>query len=84
ADHKWPAYTDWCDRFYFCVDPDFPQDLLPADQGLIISDGFDADIIRPAREHPLHASRRKALILRFARKAAQRLHWVEDPNRYGA
>ena len=30
ADHKWPEYLEFCDRFYFAVAHDFPNELLPA------------------------------------------------------
>ena len=29
ADHKWRDYLEFCDRFYFAVEPDFPLALLP-------------------------------------------------------
>ncbi len=29
ADRKWQGYLDWCDRFFWAVDADFPVDLLP-------------------------------------------------------
>ncbi|MEO1794474.1 MAG: MmcB family DNA repair protein, partial [Pseudomonadota bacterium] len=28
GDHKWQGYLDWCDRFFWAVDGDFPTDLL--------------------------------------------------------
>ena len=30
ADRKWQGYLDYCDRFFWAVDADFPTDLLPA------------------------------------------------------
>ena len=33
ADEKWPEYLEWCDRFFFAVPEEFPQELLPADHG---------------------------------------------------
>ena len=74
ADHKWLSYLPYCDHFYFAVDRDFPLDLLPQEQGLILADRFAGEIVREARLHPLSAARRKAMILRFARAAAGRLH----------
>ena len=73
ADRKWQDYLDWCDRLYFAVPEGFPEELLPPDHGLIRTDAFDAEIIREAPEHKLSAARRKAVMLRFARLAADRL-----------
>jgi hypothetical protein len=79
SDRKWPEYRQWCDRFYFAVDAEFPADLIPEDCGLILADRFGADLIREPPEHRLEAARRKAVTLRFARCAALRLHGVNDP-----
>ena len=79
SDRKWPEYRQWCDRFYFAVDAEFPAALIPPDCGLILADRFGADVIREAPEHRLDAARRKAVTLRFARCAAQRLHAINDP-----
>jgi hypothetical protein len=73
SDAKWPEYLDFCDGYYFAVDEEFPTDLLPEDQGLIIADEFHAEIIRPAPDLKLNAARRKNATLRFARQAAFRL-----------
>ncbi|MBL4906635.1 MAG: MmcB family DNA repair protein [Sneathiella sp.] len=73
SDTKWQEYLEFCDEFYFAVDENFPTDLLPSDQGLILTDGFDADILRPSADFKLNAARRKNVTLRFARQAAQRL-----------
>ncbi|HAD26648.1 MAG TPA: DNA repair protein MmcB-related protein [Alphaproteobacteria bacterium] len=77
ADGKWPEYLDFCDRFFFAVPERFPRDILPADQGLIIADQFGGAELRPAPEARISAARRKAVTLRFARKAAERL-WQEQ------
>ncbi len=79
ADQKWPDYLEFCDNFYFAVPQGFPIDVLPEDEGLMIADRWDAAIVRPAAERAMHASRRKALTLRFARQAAQRLQRLTDP-----
>lgn len=79
TDQKWPEYLDYCDRFFFAVDADFPVDLIPAECGLIIADAFGAEIIRPAPMAKLAAARRKALTLKVAHIAMARLHRVEDP-----
>ncbi len=78
ADGKWRDYLEWCDAFYVAVAADFPADVLPAEQGLIVADGYSAAIVREAPPAQLHASRRKALTLRFARKAARRLNVSQD------
>ncbi len=72
VDQKWPDYLDFCDQFYFAVDQDFPRELLPGTEGLIIADEFGAAIARASEDRPLNAARRKAVTLRFARQAAAR------------
>ncbi|MGG7567642.1 MmcB family DNA repair protein [Rhodovulum sp. DZ06] len=79
ADRKWEGYLEWCDRLFFAVDADFPVEVLPEDQGLILADGFGAEIIRMPEARPLAAARRKALTARFARAAALRLRAALDP-----
>lgn len=79
ADQKWPAYLDYCDRFYFAVATDFPLELLPEAEGLILADRFAGEIVREAALRPLAAARRKAMLLRFARASATRLHTLLDP-----
>lgn len=72
SDQKWPEYLDYCDEFYFAVDQEFPVDLLPSQEGLIIADDFGATVIRPPAQRQLAPARRKAITLRFARQAARR------------
>jgi hypothetical protein len=79
ADRKWQGYLDFCDRFFWAVDGDFPTDLLPPDTGLMIADDYDAEILRMGPETPLAGARRKAVTLRFARHAALRLMVARDP-----
>jgi hypothetical protein len=79
ADRKWTEYLEYCDRFYFAVPSDFPRDLLPADEGLILADRFGGEIVRAARIRTLSAARRKAMLVRFGRAAASRLHGLLDP-----
>lgn len=78
SDRKWPDYLGYADRFYFAVAPDFPDGLLPEDEGLILADRFEGVLARPALERPLAPARRKALLLSFARTAASRLRWLTD------
>jgi hypothetical protein len=80
ADAKWPAYRDYCDRLLFAVAPDFPTEILPAETGLILADGYGADLAREAPEHKLAGARRRAVMLRFAHVAAGRLHALVDPS----
>jgi hypothetical protein len=79
SDHKWQGYLEWCDRFFFAVDQDFPTELLPDDTGLIIADGYDAEIIRMGPESKLAPARRKVMIQKFARHAARRAQAARDP-----
>ncbi len=79
ADQKWPEYKDFCDQIYFATPRDFPLDLLPASCGILVADSWSADEIRAADVAPLHASRRRVLTLKLARKAAQRLYDLTDP-----
>lgn len=79
SDNKWQGYLDWCDRFFWAVDGDFPTELLPADTGLILADGYGAEIIRMAPEDKLAAARRKVMVQKFARHAARRLQGFRDP-----
>lgn len=79
ADAKWHGYLEWCDRFFWAVDTEFPTELLPEDTGLMIADAYDAEIIRMAAEHKLAAPRRKVMIQKFATHAARRLAALRDP-----
>ncbi len=79
ADNKWPDYRDFCDRLYFATAPEVPLDPFPRDAGLMLSDGYGAEILREAPQHKLAGARRKAVTLRFARTAAARLHDLMDP-----
>lgn len=79
SDAKWQGYLEFCDRFFWAVDSDFPTDLLPEDTGLIIADGYDAEILRLGSETKLPGARRKVLMQKFARHAALRWHAARDP-----
>jgi hypothetical protein len=79
TDQKWQGYLEWCDRFFWAVDQDFPTDLLPEGTGLIIADAYDAEILRMGPETPLAGARRKVMLQKFARHAASRLHAFRDP-----
>jgi hypothetical protein len=84
GDGKWTDYLDYCDRFFWAV----PQHLArsatrsascPGRPGLLVADRYDAAIWREAAHRPLAPARRKAELLRFARRAARRLSAQIDP-----
>ena len=84
GDCKWTDYLDYCDHFYWAVPPFLAAVLeheryLPGAAGLIVADRYDAAIIRDALHRPLAPARRKAELLRFARRAARRLSAQIDP-----
>ena len=85
GDRKWPDYLDYCDRFFWAVPEGFPRapfdepPFAPDRCGLIVADRFDAAELRPAPWFPLNAARRRAETLRFARRAAARVHGLLDP-----
>jgi len=79
GDSKWPEYETFCDQLYFAVPPEFPDELIPDTTGLMIADSWGAEVLRAAPETGMHASRRKALTLRFARAAAVRHQRLVDP-----
>lgn len=79
ADVKWNEYLDFCDRYYFAVPDGFPHEILPSDHGIIVADRFGAAIVREAPHLPVVAARRKALLIRFARTAAERFARSADP-----
>jgi hypothetical protein len=85
GDGKWTDYLDYCDRFFWAV-PSYlahileEERYLPSDAGLIVADRYDAAIVRQAADRPLAPARRKAELLRFARRAARRLSAQIDPS----
>jgi hypothetical protein len=79
TDRKWQGYLEWCDRFFWAVDADFPTDLLPPETGLILADAYDAEVVRMPPEQPLAPARRKVMVQKFARHAALRLQALRDP-----
>jgi hypothetical protein len=81
SDRKWLEYLEWCDSFYFAIDGNTPEHLIPQSTGLIMADAFGAQILREPEFQPaLSPQRRKAVTLRFAQSAAWRLHQQEDPH----
>ena len=79
ADQKWPDYRWHCDRLFFATAPQVPLHIFPQDAGLIVADGYGAEIVREAPEHKLAGATRRSMLLRFARMAALRLHNHADP-----
>jgi hypothetical protein len=79
TDLKWQDYQGFADQLFFAVDTDFPQSLLPAQTGLIVAAGVEAELLCEAPARPLAAARRRALLHRFAVLAAGRLAALEDP-----
>ena len=85
GDSKWRDYLLYCDRFFWAVPPCLAH-LLDAEcfepecAGVIVADRYDACVVREASWTLLNAARRKAETLRFARRAAQRLLWLNDPH----
>lgn len=79
SDCKWQGYLEWCDRYFWAVDEDFPTEILPAETGLIVADQYDAELVRLPEESKLAAARRKVMVQKFARHAALRWHAARDP-----
>ena len=83
ADDKWPDYRLHCDRLFFAFTREMSCDLFPGDTGLIVADAYGAHLHCEAPEHKLPAATRKAMMLRFATTAAQRLNRLHDPQGHG-
>ena len=85
GDGKWTDYLDHCDRFYWGLSPELDRTcleneaFLPHACGIIVADGYDAEILRPAPQLPLAAARRKAEIERLARASLRRQVVGADP-----
>lgn len=86
GDSKWTDYLEHCDRFYWGLAPHLDRacmedpGFLPDRCGLIVADGYDAEILRPAATVPLVAARRKAETERLARASLRRQLALSDPN----
>jgi len=79
SDQKWQDYLPYCDRFYFAVDQAFPTGMIPQQCGLYVADAYGAALLREVAGAPVAAARRRALLLRFATVAADRLRYALDP-----
>ena len=80
SDRKWREYVPYCDAFYFAVAESFDRSLLPDGVGVIAADGWGAAILTASPEFRLAPARRKAVVLRFARAAGQRLMRLDRPD----
>lgn len=78
-DRKWPCYWAHCDQLLFAIPVTMPIAAMPEDAGLIVADAYGAEIIREAPERRLAGATRRAMLIRFAQAAADRLHGVLDP-----
>ncbi|MDE3177925.1 MAG: MmcB family DNA repair protein [Pseudomonadota bacterium] len=79
ADRKWRDYASHCDRLYFAISDAIPAEIMPQEAGLILADRFGAAILREAPARALAPATRRAMLLRFASAAADRLHRLVDP-----
>jgi hypothetical protein len=85
GDAKWTDYLDHCDRFYWGLAAHLDRACMeteafrPERCGLIVADGYDAEILRPAPTVALNAARRKAEVERLARAALRRQQGLTDP-----
>lgn len=86
GDAKWTDYLDFCDRFYWGLPPELDrapletETFLPQRCGVIVADGYDGEIVRPAPSVPLAAARRKVEVERLARASLRRLVTGGDPH----
>jgi hypothetical protein len=79
TDRKWRDYAASCDRLYFAISERTPAEMMPVEAGLIVADPFGAEIVREAELQRMAPASRRALLLRFAQAAADRLHRLADP-----
>ena len=79
ADRKWRDYAPCCDRLYFAISGRTPADLMPLEAGLMVADPYGAEIVREAEFRRMAPASRRAVLLRFAQAAADRLHRLADP-----
>ena len=86
GDAKWTDYLEFCDRFYWGLSPQLDRaclehgDFLPDRCGVIVGDGYDAEIVRPAPLLQMASARRKVEVERLARVALRRTITSLDPH----
>ena len=75
SDKKWQNYPNWAGQFYFAVAENFLVECLADEMRcrILITDGFDTNILREVPLHKLTAQRRTHLIRRLAFAAMTRL-----------
>ena len=83
ADQKWQDYRMHCDRLFFAFTQDLPCAIFPEQTGLIVADAYGAYMHCEAPEPRLPAPTRKAMTVRFAIAAAQRINRLVDPLGHG-
>ncbi len=86
GDSKWGEYLEFCDRFFWALPPALDRSPLAGEAfrpnccGVIVADGYDAEILRPAPLRPLAAARRTKEVERLARAALRRHTGLIDPH----
>lgn len=80
ADHKWRDYANHCDRLYFGIHAAIPASIIPMEAGLIVADSYGAEVLREPERQRMAPATRRAVMLRFAQAAADRLHRLADPS----
>ncbi|MBV7265503.1 MmcB family DNA repair protein [Erythrobacter ani] len=86
GDAKWPDYLDFCDRFYWGLAPGLNRDPLASEAyrpdvcGIVVADGYDAEIVQHASLDPLAPARRKTQVEALARAAMRRHTSLIDPH----
>lgn len=85
GDAKWGDYLEHCDRFYWGLAAHLDRACMESEAfrpdrcGLIVADGYDAEILRPAPTIALAPARRKVEVERLARAALRRQQGLLDP-----
>ncbi|CAN1570734.1 DNA repair protein MmcB-like [Rhabdaerophilaceae bacterium] len=81
SDQKWREYLPFCDGFFFATHAAVPLSTFPAETGLFLADGFDAELLRPAPLlMPIPPATRKALTIQMAFGGARRWLAATDPD----
>ena len=81
ADRKWHHYRAFCDRLFFAIPVTLPMAVMPDETGIIVADGYGAEVVRDAIAQKLAGATRRAMMIRFAQAAADRLHALADAGR---
>ena len=56
-----------------------PPEIMPEEAGLIVADSYGGEILREPAPRAIAPAARRAVLLRFALAAADRLHRLADP-----